>query len=108
MFVSPSNTETQGLSCIEARSQNFPVIGVNSRGVSDYIKSNINGLLANTLNPHEFEQLIELILTNPAIKEKIIINAVKTAQNFSYPGFKQQLLAAYDLGVNNWKKRGAK
>ena len=35
VFVSPSNTETQGLTFIEAMSQNIPVIGVNSRGVTD-------------------------------------------------------------------------
>ena len=108
IFISPSNTETQGLTFIEAMSQGIPVIGVNSRGVSDYVKHNINGFLANNLDYTEFERIIEHALVNFSNMKLINANALETAQKFSYPGFKKRLLEAYTFGIENWKKKGAK
>ncbi|MFW9927816.1 MAG: glycosyltransferase [Candidatus Thorarchaeota archaeon] len=104
VFVSPSDTETQGLTFIEAMSQNLPVIGVHSRGVSDSITHLKNGYLTKTLNPNEFESMISYVFENPEKVKLVLKEAKKTASLFSYNGYRQRLSEAYSLAINNWKK----
>lgn len=108
IFISPSDTETQGLTFIESMSQGTPVIGVNSRGIADYVKNNQNGLLTQTLKPDEFVKLISYSLDNPEKLQTIIKNGHETAKNYTYFGFKKRLMEAYSLGIKEWERKGNK
>jgi 1,2-diacylglycerol 3-alpha-glucosyltransferase len=105
LFVSPSDTETQGLTFIEAMSQNVPVLGVQSRGVSDSIKHMKNGFLADRLVPSEFETLIKYIFDNSEIVKDIIAKGKETSSLFSYDGYRKRLSSAYSLAIKNWKSK---
>lgn len=108
VFISPSDTETQGLTFLEAMSQGCPVIAVRSRGVADYIKHEQNGFFANKLDPAEFEGLIERALTNPEEMRMIRTNARKTAELYDYDHFRQRLLRGYRMAIAYWDEQGRK
>jgi glycosyltransferase involved in cell wall biosynthesis len=108
IFVSPSDTETQGLTFIEAMSQKTPVIGVNSRGVTDHVRHGKSGLLANSLDSKEFENLIEYVFQHSKETQALIEEAKAVASKYSYAGFNKRLMEAYSLAARNWKLRGMK
>lgn len=96
VFISPSDTETQGLTFIEAMSQGCPVIAIKARGPSGFIVHNKNGFFSKTLNPKEFEQLIDEVLQNPEKQQAIRENAIKTAENYNYDAFRKHLYHGYE------------
>jgi 1,2-diacylglycerol 3-alpha-glucosyltransferase len=107
VFISPSDTETQGLTFIEAMSQGCPVIAVKARGVVDYIKDKENGLFAENLDPKEFEELIAYAINSPNELDRIKRNAIKTAAQYNYINFKKRLLKGYKKAIDRWRERGS-
>lgn len=104
VFISPSDTETQGLTFLEAMSQGCPVIAVQARGPADFIIHNKNGFFAKSLDPKEFQELIELILDNPEKRSNIRDNAVKTAEHFNYDSFRKQMYSGYEQAARIWQQ----
>ena len=98
-MVTPSDTETQGLTVIEAMSQRLPVIGVAKGGVLDYIQDGRNGLLVPPGNSEAFAQAIIKLFENPEIISKYAKNAFETAQKFSATGFVSLLEKAFRLTI---------
>ena len=105
VFISPSDTETQGLTFIEAMSQGCPVIAIKARGPADFIIHNKNGFFSKTLNPNEFENLIDKVLQNPEQWSEIKNNAIKTAENYNYDAFKKKLYLGYDEAALRYKEK---
>ncbi|MHA2294864.1 MAG: glycosyltransferase [Candidatus Hodarchaeales archaeon] len=99
IFISPSDTETQGLTYIEAMASRVPVIGTKAGGVVDYIQHGYSGLLACERTPEEFEKLIIYALENKDKMEKITSNAAKVAENYSYKGFRKNMNSAFKLAI---------
>jgi glycosyltransferase involved in cell wall biosynthesis len=108
VFISPSDTETQGLTFIEAMSQGCPVIAIKARGPADYIVHNHNGFFSKTLNPKEFEGLIENVLANPSKLKTLKQNAINTAESYNYNAFREKLYGGYAEAITTWKKRNKK
>ncbi len=95
MFVTTSDTETQGLSVIEAMSQGLPVIGVNAGGIKDYIKHGENGWL---IPPRSREALVKamlLLLKDEDLRIKLAKNAKVTARDFMPESFQRNLENLY-------------
>ncbi|MFX0182169.1 MAG: glycosyltransferase [Candidatus Hodarchaeota archaeon] len=86
-MVTPSDTETQGLTVIEAMSQKLPVIGVAEGGVLDYIQDGKNGFLVPPGDPEAFAQAMVQFLENPEYIPEYGSNAYKIAQKYSKSGF---------------------
>lgn len=108
VFISASNTETQGLTFLEAMSQGCPVIAIKARGPADYIVHNINGLFANNLLASEFQNLIEQVLDNPQEYQEIKRNATRTASKFNYNNFRKRLYSGYDEAISRWEAKNNK
>ncbi len=96
-MVTPSDTETQGLTVIEAMSQRLPVIGVARGGVLDYIKNGENGVLVPPGDSEAFAQAIKKLLENPEIVSEYSGKAFETAQKCSATGFISLLEKAFHL-----------
>lgn len=108
IFVSPSDTETQGLTVIEAMSQGLPVIGTKAGGMIDYIRPNKNGLLIHPKNEKELVDAIIYLLENPNERKKMGNEALKMARHYNSETFKKRLHAAYikALTINSEKNTG--
>ncbi|MFX0051319.1 MAG: glycosyltransferase [Candidatus Hodarchaeota archaeon] len=104
-MVTPSDTETQGLTVIEAMSQNLPVIGVASGGVLDYIHDGKNGFLVPPGDPEAFAQALARFIENPELISEYGRNAFKTAQKFSKQGFITLLEKVFKITQDNHNAR---
>ena len=82
IFVSPSDTETQGLTFIEAMHFGKPVVGVNKYGVKEIIKNYKNGLKCKPNDPLDLKNKIEK-LNNKKLYQKLSANAKKYSLNYS-------------------------
>ncbi len=98
-MVTPSDTETQGLTVIEAMSQRLPVIGVARGGVLDYIQDSKNGLLVPPGDYEALAQAIIKLLDNPEIISKYASNAFEKAQKCSATGFVSLLEKAFQVTI---------
>lgn len=98
-MVTSSDTETQGLTVVEAMSQRLPVIGVARGGVLDYIQDGKNGILVPPGDHEAFAQAITKLLNNPDILSTYAKNAFDTAQKFSTKGFVSRLEKAFSLTI---------
>ncbi len=96
-MVTPSDTETQGLTVIEAMSQSRPVIGVNEGGVRDYIEHRKNGLLVKPNNVKEFKNAVLYLLDNPTEALKMGKIAKKSANYCSPEGFSKKLKRVFEI-----------
>ncbi len=83
VFVSPSTTETQGLTILESFSCACPVVVANSLGFKDFIKHGENGFFAKPKSTEDFAEKIGKIITNPKLRERLSKKAKETAKNFS-------------------------
>ncbi len=99
-MATPSDTETQGLTVIEAMSQKLPVIGVSAGGVLDYIKNEKNGLLTSPGDKKGFATAMRTLLDNPIRRNEFGLMAYNTAQKFSEKGFTSSLEKVFNITIN--------
>ncbi len=104
-MVTPSDTETQGLTVLEAMSQSLPVIGVAGGGVVDYIFHKQNGLLSPPGEVNDFAFSMRTLLNEADTLQKYSKAAAKTAKKFSAKGYTSLLEKAFRLADNLHAKR---
>jgi 1,2-diacylglycerol 3-alpha-glucosyltransferase len=107
-MITPSDTETQGLTVIEAMSQKLPVIGVAEGGVIDYIQDEKNGFLVPPGDPEAFAQAMVHFIENPELIHEYGSNAFKTAQKYSKIGFISLLEKVFKITLDIHNSRGIK
>ncbi|MEM5868865.1 MAG: glycosyltransferase, partial [Candidatus Aenigmatarchaeota archaeon] len=94
-FVSPSTTETQGLSVLEAMSSSCPVIVANSLAFKEFVKHRFNGLLFKPKNAKDLAKKITLVIENKSLRDKLAKNARKFALELSKEKQAEKLLSVY-------------
>ncbi|MFX0090647.1 MAG: glycosyltransferase [Candidatus Hodarchaeota archaeon] len=108
VFVSPSDTETQGLTFIEAMSQSTPVIGVKAGGVQDLIQNGQNGLLVPRNNIPLLEKSIRALIEDGNLREKMSKQAYQTAQQYSVERFGENLNNVFQIAHENHNQKIAR
>ena len=93
LFIYASQTETQGLSMLEAMAAGTPVVALSGPGQQDFIKDNVNGFLV-----HDSKSMInhiKRITLDKALLKKLSDGAKKTAQNYVPSQLTSKLIEIY-------------
>ncbi len=95
IFVSPSDTETQGLTFIEAMYFGKPVIGADKYGVKEVIKNYKNGIKFRPNDSVDLKNKIEAVMNNTKLYKKLSKNAKKSAKEYSITRIVKKLIKIY-------------
>jgi 1,2-diacylglycerol 3-alpha-glucosyltransferase len=93
IFALPSSNEAFGISILEAMSKNVPVVAMNNSGVSDIIKSGVNGYLADSLP--EFSSFLEKLIETPALRTSFAREAIRGLSNYDWNRICEQTNKVY-------------
>ncbi len=83
VMLMTSYCEAFGRVTLEAMKAGIPVVGANSCGTSEIITHLQNGYLFEPGNAIDLAAKIQIVANQPALREKIIKNAKKTAEEFT-------------------------
>ena len=107
LFVSASQSETQGLTYIEALSSGLPLLCKKDECLDNVLLENKTGWSFN--NEAEFKEHLTYFSPNPKIPNEKSLNAKEFAlASFSSDTFADKVLKIYEnaIALNNPKKRG--
>jgi len=80
ILVHPALTEGSGRVVMEAMAAGKPVVGLRSGGVQELIQDELTGFLVQPGNIQAMAERVDQLVSNPALRERIGINARKYAQ----------------------------
>lgn len=92
IYVHTSLYEPFGLAIVEAIAAGLPVVCLNTGGVSDIVKNNLNGYLINSKNPKIFAKKIIQVYNNNDLRK----NLEKSVLQFDISTYVNNLLRAYN------------
>lgn len=93
VFVSASQSETQGLTYIEALASGVPVVAKADKCLEGVLESGVNGYAF--YNHHDFIKALDSILYDNLKKESLSIEAVKSTEKFSAEHFAYKIEELY-------------
>lgn len=102
-FVSASESETQGMTFIEAMMCGKPVIGIRAQGAIDVIQDNKNGYLVESGNAILLAFKMKWLLENRKLIKKFGKASRKIARQYTVPRVGEQMLALYRDAIKNHK-----
>ncbi|MFX0066465.1 MAG: glycosyltransferase, partial [Candidatus Hermodarchaeota archaeon] len=105
VFVSPSDTETQGLTFVEAMSQATPVIGVKAGGVQNLIENKRNGFLVPPNDIDSIEKSLRILIANKEMRIEMGKKGLQTAQAYTLDKFGENLPKVFEIAQENYNER---
>jgi glycosyltransferase involved in cell wall biosynthesis len=84
LYVMPSLLETFGMVLIEAMAAGIPVVTTDAPGCRDVVQEGINGLKAKAGDAASLAQCVARVLENAELKETLIENATRSAQEHDW------------------------
>ena len=102
VFLSASQSETQGLTYIEALASGIPVVAKADRCLDGVIEEGVNGYTYNTFE--ELFQYLDSILSSDLEKNRLSIGAIKSIDKFSGANFALAIEEEY-ISIIKTKKR---
>jgi glycosyltransferase involved in cell wall biosynthesis len=102
VFVGPSITiedgykEGFGLVFVEAMAAGLPVIASRSGGITDIVKHMETGLLVEEKDSEQIAEYIMELSCNISLRERLIMNGKKIAENYSWPKIANQFSELYE------------
>ncbi len=95
IFLITSETEGLGSSILDAMLCKVPVVATNAGGIPEIIKHHETGLLAPIKNSITLAENIEILISNPELKNKFIKNALNLVNKFSKENMATKTLEVY-------------
>jgi glycosyltransferase involved in cell wall biosynthesis len=81
IFVLPTLIETFGMVLVEAMAGGLPIVTTDAPGVKNVIDEGVNGLKAETGNIDNIAEIVEKVLTDKELAEKLSTTALEMAEN---------------------------
>jgi glycosyltransferase involved in cell wall biosynthesis len=93
-FVFASSTETQGLVLLEAMALGVPVVSTAEMGTGDLLEDG-RGALVAARDLEDFSTKVVNLLTNPALRERLALEARQKAREWSADAMAERLERLY-------------
>lgn len=100
-FISASQSETQGLTIIEAMAASLPALCIDDESFADTVINDLNGYLFKDEN--EAKQIILKLIKDKKLLNNMQINARNSAELHSSKYFAEKVLDVYKLAIKNRK-----
>ncbi len=101
IFVTASQTETQGLTIIEALAAGIPVVAINDPAFREVINKN-NGYLFNTRE--EYQKIIGNLSNDEDLLNKLKKQGRQDAEQYSDENYANRVMDIYQLAIKSKKK----
>ena len=101
IFISASQSETQGLTIIEAMAASLPALCIDDESFRNTIIDDLNGYLFK--DKRECEEIILKLMNDKKLLENIQTGARNSAEMHSSKYFAEKVLDVYKLAINNHK-----
>ncbi len=103
IFGITSTDDTQSLVMMQAMAAGLPVIGVNARGLPEYINAE-NGFVVEPNDPAAVAEKAVYLLQNPAAAEKLGAGARAYAEKFSDAHIAEKWEGIYEGAIKDYNK----
>jgi len=95
VFASASDSETFGLTFVEAMSFGIPVVGIGRLGAKEVIHDGRNGFLVEVGKEEEIADKINLLLAKPALRKRLGMQGKKDAEKYGIGKIVSRCLGLY-------------
>ncbi|MDI2588437.1 glycosyltransferase family 4 protein [Psychrobacillus sp. NEAU-3TGS] len=102
VFISASQSETQGLTYIEALASALPIVAKADRCLDGVLQNDVNGYVF--YGTEDFVQSIDRILDSESKKERLSLGAIQSVERYSATYFAQAIEAMYEGLLDEHKK----
>jgi Glycosyltransferase len=103
LFVTPSKSETQGLTVVEAMAASIPVIAANDDAFRDIVIEGLNGYLFNSED--ECCDQIKSLITDPDKLKDMSEHARMSSEKHSSKNFALHVLEIYTTALKDFKHK---
>jgi len=97
IFLSTARSEGFCLPALEAMASGCPVILTNSGGITEYARNGYNAIILNKIDKIWKNNLVDKIIKNKNLRQKLIKNGLKTANKYSWEKIINELELIYGL-----------
>lgn len=101
VFVTASQTETQGLTVIEAMAASIPVVAINDESFNQVVVNELNGFCFN--NKRQYRDAVFQLHDNINLYNKCKNQARITASSYSSKYYAERILDVYEVALKNHK-----
>ena len=102
LFVTPSTSENQPMTIIEAIAFGLPIVGVNAKGVPELIED--NGIIVEPNKPPLLADAILKILTDPALHKQYSERSIALSENYDIANTTKKMLELYNKTIEEYNK----
>jgi len=99
--LNPSRVDNMPNSVLEALAAGVPVISTRVGGVPYIVEHEKNALLVEPGAVTDMAEAVVRILTDPALAERLRVAGIETAQTYTWPKIRPQLLKVYDEAMRH-------
>ncbi|MBU2524969.1 MAG: N-acetyl-alpha-D-glucosaminyl L-malate synthase BshA [Bacteroidetes bacterium] len=101
LFLLPSETESFGLSALEAMAFGVPIISTNTGGLPEVNQDGVSGFLSDVANIQQMAENGIYILSDPHIHKSFKANAKNVAAKFNIHEIVKKYEAVYESSFSN-------
>jgi glycosyltransferase involved in cell wall biosynthesis len=104
LFVLPSESESFGVSALEAEACGVPVIVNNVGGLPEVVKHGETGMIIPNNDPQEIYKAMKTLLNDDYNRHQMEVNAVRfVKENYQWEDCVQKTVAIYEKNLTNYK-----